>query len=106
ASVAVLSIGGSAKLALQLLQAHPSVVAVVLVTPALIAPEDLVRVQVDLGVIIGELETALPRAALSAAVAEAGGQLELIPGADRTFHRNLPGVGKAAVGWLRESSAR
>ncbi|RKG92075.1 alpha/beta hydrolase, partial [Corallococcus sp. CA053C] len=55
-------------------------------------------------VIVGAEDKRLPRAALAAAVAEAGGDLEVIDDAGATFHRNLPQVGRAAAAWLQRLS--
>jgi hypothetical protein len=48
--------------------------------------------------IVGEDEPG--RAGLVAAVGEAGGRVEVVPGADARFQRNLPEAGRLALRWL------
>lgn len=97
---AVVAIGGAAFNALALAHAHPGICGVALVSPVGLDLDDLMRLRVPLLVVVGQEDLREPRAALSAAVAEAGGTLELIPEADQAFLRNLPEVGKAVVRWL------
>jgi alpha/beta superfamily hydrolase len=99
ASIAVAALGASAATALQLLKRHPAVAGLCLISPHGIAAPDLARVNAPF-VIIAEGESAQPPASLAAAVAEAGGRTEIIPGADARFLAKLPEVGKAVVRWL------
>jgi len=94
--VAVASVGASAETALRLVGEHPGVVAVVLVSP----PAGLLGAAsgVPLLCIVGEDEPG--RVGLAAAVAEVGGRLEVVAGADARFQRNLPQVGRSALRWL------
>ncbi len=96
---AVASLGGSAPCVLALAGAHPGLAGVALVSPALAEVEELARVRHPLLVVVGA-EEPLRRAALAAAVAEAGGRLVVVPGADAHFQRNLPEVGRAVAQWL------
>jgi len=98
--VAVLAIGGSAVTALALQRLQREICGLCLVSPGGVELEELARVSVPLQVMVGELEGRLPRAGLATAVEGAGGVLEIIPGADAAFRRNLTEVGKGAVGWL------
>jgi alpha/beta superfamily hydrolase len=100
ASPAVLTIGGSAWTALHAQKDHPGISGLCFVSPVGLDLADLPRLSVPLLVIIGEHDNREPRAALAAAVTEAGGTIEVIPAADPTFNRNLPQVGKAALRWL------
>lgn len=100
AALAVASLHGGARVALALQERHPAVGGLCLVAPD-VDPLSLVRLSCPLLVIVGAQDTRLPRAALAAAVAEAGGDLEVIDDAGATFHRNLPQVGRAAAAWLQ-----
>lgn len=96
---AVVALGGSAPTVLALEAAHPGLAGVGLVSPGLMEVEELARVRHSLLVVVGA-EEAVQRAALAAAVAEAGGQLVVVPGADARFQRNLSEVGRSVAGWL------
>ncbi len=96
---AVTSLGGSAPTVLALDQAHPGLAGVALVSPALVEVEELARVRHPLLVVVGAEET-VRSAALAAAVAEAGGSLVVVAGADARFQRNLPQVGRSVAEWL------
>ena len=98
-AVAVASLGGSAATVLTVAARHPALVGLALVSPASVQVEDFARLPKPLLVVVGA-EEALPRAALAAAVGEAGGQLVVVPGADARFVRNLPEVGRAVARWL------
>jgi len=94
--VAVAAVGGSAGTGLALAREHPGVVAIALISPpaaALGAPG------VPLLCIVGEEEPG--RAGLAGAAAEAGGRVEVVPGADARFQRNLPELGRLALRWLQ-----
>ncbi|WP_375758318.1 alpha/beta hydrolase [Corallococcus exercitus] len=99
-ALAVASLHGGARVALALQERHPAVGGLCLVAPD-VDPLSLVRLSCPLLVIVGAEDTRVPRAALAAAVAEAGGDLEVIDDAGATFHRNLPQVGRAAAAWLQ-----
>ncbi|MHA7630055.1 serine aminopeptidase domain-containing protein [Corallococcus sp. M7] len=102
-ALAVASLHGGDRVALALQERHPAVGGLCLVAPD-VDPLSLVRLSCPLLVIVGAQDTRVPRAALSAAVAEAGGDLEVIDDAGATFHRNLPQVGRAAAAWLQRLS--
>ncbi|MBZ4335183.1 alpha/beta hydrolase [Corallococcus interemptor] len=102
-ALAVASLHGGARVALALQERHPAVGGLCLVAPE-VDPLSLVRLSCPLLVIVGAQDTRVPRAALAAAVAEAGGDLEVIDDAGATFHRNLPQVGRAAAAWLQRLS--
>ena len=98
---AVLSIGGSAPALLELAARHPALGGIALVNPARIRPEELLRLSVPLLAVAAEGYTHLPRAALAAAVAEAGGTFHLVASADTAFTRNLNEVGRLISHWLQ-----
>jgi len=99
AALALASLGGSAATVLGLGGMHPGLAGLALVSPQGVEVEELARVRHPLLVVVGE-EEPLPRAALAAAVAEAGGRLVVVAGADARFLRNLPQVGRALAQWL------
>jgi hypothetical protein len=101
-AVALAAVGESAGAALALVGEHPGIVAVVLISPP---PGALpCGLEVPLLCIVGEDEPS--RAGLVAAVSEAGGRVEVVPGADARFQRNLPEVGRLAVRWLGAAGKR
>jgi uncharacterized protein len=94
--VALAAVGDSAQTALGLMREHPGIVAVTLVSPP---PGALsAGVRLPLLCIVGEHEPA--RTVLVAAASEAGGRVEVIPGADARFQRNLPEVGRRVLRWV------
>ncbi|MBU8900219.1 alpha/beta hydrolase [Corallococcus sp. H22C18031201] len=99
-ALAVASLYGGARVALDLQARHPCVGGVCLVAPLDVDVVALARLPCPLLVIVGEEDRRMSRAALASAVAEAGGLLEVIDDAGPTFHRNLPQVGRAVSGWL------
>jgi alpha/beta superfamily hydrolase len=99
--IAVVSLGGSAAVALELQSRHPSVGGVCLIGPEGIEVGALARLRCPLLVVTGEHDLRQPRAALAAVVTGNGGTLQVVEKADAQFSRNLPQVGKATVGWLR-----
>ncbi|QSQ26957.1 alpha/beta hydrolase [Pyxidicoccus parkwayensis] len=103
-ALAVAALHGGAQVALALQAKHPSVGGLCLVAPADIAPEVLSRVACPLLVVMGEQDARLSRAKVAAAVAQAGGDLEVIDDAGASFQRNLPQVGRAVAAWLRRLS--
>jgi len=103
-AVAVAALHGGAQVALALQAKYPAVGGLCLVAPADVAPEVLSRVTCPLLVVQGEEDARLPRAKVSVAVIQAGGDLEVIDDAGSTFQRNLPQVGRAVAAWLRKLS--
>ena len=100
---AVAAVWGSSIVARALLELHPTVRGIVLIDPPQEEVSELIRVKAPLLVVVAE-QSPLPRAALAAAVTEAGGQLEIIPDADRTYRKNLTQVGRAVADWLERLS--
>src|SRR5262249_6554873 len=100
ACAAVASFGASAETLLALHRLHPSIAGLCFVSPAALSTSELALLPVPVIAIIGERDGSIVPAAWGAAISEAGGQLEIIPAADRNFDRNLSEVGKALVRWL------
>lgn len=98
-AAAVACLGGSAVAVLALLEAHPGLAGVALVSPSGLEAEDLARLRHPLLVVCGEKEP-LRRAAWAAAVTEVSGTLVVIPHADARFQRNLTDVGRSVARWL------
>jgi alpha/beta superfamily hydrolase len=94
--VAVAGVGASARTVLALAREHAGIVAVALVSPP---AEAIGAPGIPLLCIVGEEEP--ERAGLVAAVTETGGRVEVVPGADARFQRNLPEVGRLALRWLQ-----
>ena len=101
-TAAVASLGASASTACALIHLHPGTSGLCLISPSDIPLTDLARVRVPLLAIAAEMDGSLPTAALGAAVAEAGGRLELMPEDDASFRRHLSEVGRAVARWLEE----
>lgn len=106
APAAVASIGASDAVALEL--ARRGVVAgVILVSPSLVRPEDLDRLEAPpwpLGVILPELAATPGLGAWSRAVERLHGELTVVPQATAAYARNLPLVGKAAAALVARAS--
>jgi alpha/beta superfamily hydrolase len=106
-AVAVATLHGGAQVALALQARCPEVAGVALVAPAGVEPQQVERVTRPLLVVVGTESVGLPQAsALGAAVAGAGGVLEVVEDAGPTFHRSLPAVGRTVAGWLQRLSGR
>ncbi len=67
---------------------------------------DLSRVGTPLLAVVGERDTSVAQAALAASIGEAGGQMEIIAGADASFQESLPNMGKSVVRWLTQLGSR
>lgn len=92
-AVLLATLGGSVHVALEVARQEPRRVAGILaVSPPASARSPLAAAAIPLVVVVGELDTRLPRVGLP---------VESITGADATFQRNLPEIGKAAVRFLR-----
>jgi alpha/beta superfamily hydrolase len=100
ASAAIACLGDSAVTGLALALSRPALLGLALISPGQLGQEALLGLRQPLLVVVGAAEP-FPRAALAAAVAEAGGTLVVVPGADGRFQRNLPEVGQAVVRWLQ-----
>lgn len=99
----VVSLFGSALIARSLIALHPTVRGLAFVEPPDTEIPELALLTVPFQVVVGE-RSPHAKAALAAAVSEAGGWLEIVPGADRTFQKNLPRVGEALTAWLPRCS--
>jgi uncharacterized protein len=98
---AVVAIGASDAIALRLAAQVP-LRALALINPSLVTPNELAGLPggLEVSVIFGELDERCDRAAWGAALEALAGHLEIVPGAGRTYQRNLPMVGKAVVALL------
>lgn len=104
-SPVVVTIGASALLSLGLVKKHPGIRGLAMVNPAGVAPADLLKCGRPAVGIVAEEDPKIARASLAAALTEAGGTLEVIPGTGPTYTRNLPEVGKIVVRFLQELSS-
>ncbi len=95
--VAVAGVGSGSAIAAALAKEQP--VAGCL----LVAPTALVPLPERVWVVVAGLEPELP--GLEDAVHAAGGRSEVVQ-TDRTFQRNLPQIGRLAVGWLTDAATR
>ncbi|MDC0707324.1 alpha/beta hydrolase [Stigmatella sp. ncwal1] len=105
AHLAVASLHGGARVALELLSRQPAVGGVCLVAPVDVEPAALARVDRSLLVVLGEEDKRLPRAALTSAVGKSPrGEIEVVDAAGPSFQRNLPQVGRLLAEWLKRLS--
>ena len=105
ATAVAVSLGGSASTVLRLQSLHPSVVAVCLINPRDLSLREIARLAVPLLVVTGADDRSQPRTPLASSIAEAGGTMEVIEGADANFRRNLPEVGRAVVHFLKGATS-
>lgn len=105
--VAVVALHGAAPLALELQRLHPGRIPFVgLITPSAVEAVDLTAVEgTDLCVVVGQVGLTDAQRALGEAVSAAGGLFEVVGGADRTFQRGLPQVGRAVVQCLTRAAS-
>jgi alpha/beta superfamily hydrolase len=96
--VAVVALFGAALLARALLELHPDLPGIAFVEPPQTELEEWPRLRAPFLVLLSEHST-LARAAAAQAVGE-GGRLEVIPGADARFQKNLAQLGHAVARWL------
>lgn len=103
----VVSIGASDAVALRLAEELP-LPGLGFVNPTLISPADLTPLPLELQVTVvaGAQDESIDRQAFGAELERFDGILELVPGASRTYQRNLPLVGKAIVALLAKCSAK
>jgi uncharacterized protein len=99
AAIAVAALGASAQTVLGLVERHPGLAGLALVSPVAMEVEEWARLRPPLLVVVGAQQGG-PQAALVAAVSEAGGRLVAIAEADARFLRHLPKVGHAVAHWL------
>jgi alpha/beta superfamily hydrolase len=104
---AVVSIGASDAVALKLAEELP-LPALGLVNPTLVKPADLAALRSDLfvTVIAGAQDDSIDREGFGLELERFDGALELVPGASKTYQRNLPMVGKAIVALLTRCAAK
>lgn len=101
---AVATLHGSASVALALAARRPEVAGLCLVAPRELPLQVLQRLTLPLLVVLWAGDTCLPRAPLAAALAVAGGTLELVQDEGPVFPRNLPAVGHLVARWLQSLS--
>lgn len=83
-----------------------SIAGLLLISPSGIGPEALGELELPFLVVLGEDEPRELRSRWNQAAREAGGELELVPGADVRYQRNLPELGRWAVHLLSRLSTR
>jgi uncharacterized protein len=93
----VVAVGGSDVMAVAL-HAQCGFGGLVLIHPSI--DPGAVALPIPVAVVLPELEGAARRAAWASRLDE--GALTVVHGSDRSYHRNLPQVGKAVVGLLRQ----
>lgn len=104
--VVALAIGASASTLLLLAeQLGPALRGAAFVSPRGVVARDFTSVPEGALVVIGQAETAFERPELSDVLSRRDGVLEIIPGADAAFVRNLTAVGTAVVGWMGTPAA-
>ncbi len=104
----VASIGASDAVALRLAEERP-VAGLVLINPSLVRPADFESREAlpwPLGVVLAELDPAQERGRWAAVLTRLEAALTIVPGATRTYQRNLPMVGKAAASLVGRAGGR
>jgi alpha/beta superfamily hydrolase len=99
----VVTIGASDAVALRLSE-NETLAGLVLISPSLVQPEDLLRRRPDwpVAVIVPEHDASPNRAQWAEALGSLDAALTVVPGATRAYQRNLPLVGKAVVALLQQ----
>jgi alpha/beta superfamily hydrolase len=95
----VAAIGASDAVALKLSEIR-RLAGVCLINPSVAEPSDFERREAlpwALGVVLAELDERQAHTRWAAVLERLGGQLTVVPGATRTYQRNLPMVGKAVA---------
>jgi len=95
----IASLGASDAVAWQLSRAHP-LAGLIFVNPSLLSPDELGDDALPVTAILAEHDPVQPRGAWAAALETRGQALTVVPGAERSFQRNLVMVGKAAAAFL------
>jgi alpha/beta superfamily hydrolase len=98
----IATIGASDAVALKLIELQP-VAGLALINPSLARPDDFEgreKLAWPLGVVVGEHDTTQERGRWASVLDRLEGRFTLIPGANRTFQRNLPMVGQAVASLL------
>jgi alpha/beta superfamily hydrolase len=104
----VASIGASDAVALRLAEERP-VAGLVLINPSLVRPADFEGREAlpwPLGVVLAELDPTQERGRWAAVLTRLDAALTIVPGATRTYQRNLPMVGKAAASLVGRAGGR
>lgn len=96
---AIVTIGGSAGLLADIVTEE--VAGAAAVAPPRIEVQKLPRWGTHSLIIVPERDLRVPRASLSLALSKLGGHLEIIPGADIHFAKNLVQVGRSVADWLK-----
>ena len=94
------SIGASDAVALELAR-RGAVAGLAFINPTLARPADLAGLTLSVGVVLAEEDRSQDPAAWARALQPGGGVLTVVPGATRTYQRNLPLVGKAVAALLQ-----
>lgn len=108
APVVVASIGASDAVALKLADTV-SLAGLVFINPSLVRPADFENrgsIAWPLAVVVAEEDRAQDRGRWAAVLERLGGDFTVIPGASRTYQRNLPMVGKAAASLVGRAALR
>jgi|APLak6261679142_1056127.scaffolds.fasta_scaffold00029_100 hypothetical protein len=104
----VASIGASDAVALRLAEQTP-VAGLVLINPSLVRPTDFearAGLPWPLAVVLAELDASQDRGRWAAVLDRLEAPLTIVPGATRTYQRNLPMVGKAAASLVGRAGGR
>lgn len=102
----VASIGASDAVALRLAE-QQRLAGLILINPSFAKPSDFEAREAlpwPLAVILAELDDTQDRAAWAEVLARLEAELTVVPGATRTYQRNLPLVGKAAAALVGQAS--
>ncbi|MFT3709290.1 MAG: alpha/beta hydrolase [Archangium sp.] len=95
----IATIGASDAVALKLMELQP-IAGLALINPSFAKPTDFEgreKLSWPLGVVVGEHDDTQERGRWAAVLDRLEGRFTLIPGANRTFQRNLPMVGQAVA---------
>jgi len=95
--IALAGLAGGCETALALARAHPEVERIALVAPAIPVRPPLPAARI---LVLLPEERAAEAADLSALLG-ATGSVEVVAGADGLFRAGLPGLGRAAIAWIR-----
>lgn len=104
----VAAIGASDAVALRLAELHP-IAGLILINPSLAQPSDFEGRETlpwPLAVVIAELDQTQDRGRWAAVLGRHEADFTVVPGATRTYQRNLPQVGKAAASLVGRAGAR
>lgn len=96
----VAAIGASDAVALELAKRRP-IAGLALINPSVVLPHDLEALRLPLAVVVAELDERQDRGRW----ATVEGTFTVIPGATRSYQRNLPMVGKAVASLIAQVGA-